>query len=168
MKVIHIRRSITLIISTFLAAVFLAMPAKAGYPDGCVGGEDVGQTNVVGYADVGYMAAGVATVPKELIVYGLNPVSNEYSKTTFLDGVGLEAPSELMPVWLAPVEGPGTYVLITEGMNCVVQVPAADVSPAEDDTFTVKFPKSAALVGVGTLLIVMIIIASVFLRRRRA
>jgi hypothetical protein len=168
MKVIHIRRSITLITSTFLAAIFFAMPAKAGYPDGCVGGEDVGRTNVVGYADVGYMAAGVATVPEELIVYGLNLVSNEYSKTTFFDGVGLEAPSESMPVWLVPVEGPGTYVLITESLNCVVQVPAADVSPVEDDTFTVKFPKSAALVGVGTLLIAIIILASVLLRRRRA
>ncbi len=161
-----------------LIVAMQASPVKAGYPDECAGSADLGRADVVGVPDVGFMATGAATVPKEMVVYRFTNLTGEYTLTRYWDGVGLTPPSDLYPLWLAPVEGPGMYFIIHDGNECVVTVEAADASPpsespvpssdpgapqADDDT--IQVPKSVALTGIGAL--ALLVLVGLMIRRRR-
>ena len=164
-----------------LIVAMQASPVKAGYPDECAGSADLGRTDVVGVPDVGFMATGVATVPKEMVVYRFTNLTGEHTLTRYWDGVGLTPPSDLYPLWLAPAEGPGMYFIIHDGSECVVAVESAVASQPADspvpssvpgvpdtDSDTIQVPKNAAMIGVGTFLAAMIILVSMLFRRRRA
>ena len=155
-----------------------ASPVKAGYPDECAGSADLGLANTVGVPDVGVMVGGEPTVPKEMVIYRFTGVLGEYSLQRYLDGEGLIRPTDSMPVWLATVDGPGTYLIIDDGETCVVTVEAADASqpgesplPSADpgvpntDSDSIQVPKNVALIGIGAL--VLLVIAGYLIRRRR-
>ena len=161
-----------------LIVAMQASPVKAGYPNECAGSADLGRTDVVGVPDVGFMATGVATVPKEMVVYRFTNLTGEHTLTRYWDGVGLTPPSDLYPLWLAPTEGPGMYFIIHDGNECVVTVEVADASqpavspvPSSDpgvpqaDDNTIQIPKSVAFTGMGVL--ALLVLAGYLIRRRR-
>lgn len=162
-----------------LIVAMQASPAKAGYPDECAGSADLGLTNTVGVPDVGVMLGGEPTVPKEMVIYRFTGVLGEYSLRRYFDGEGLIRPTDSMPVWLATVDGPGTYLIIRDGESCVVTVEAADASqpaaspvPSSDpgtsqaDGDTIAVPKTAALLG-GLIAVAWTIGTGILALRRR-
>ena len=173
----------SLVIAAWSVALLIvamqASPAKASYLDVCGGSAELGRTDVIGVPDVGFMAGGGPTAPKEMVVYRFTNVSGEYTLTKYSDGVGLTPPSDLYPLWLAPVEGPGMYFIIHDGNECVVAVEAADASqpaaspvPNSDpgasqaDGDTIAVPKTAALIG-GLIALAWTIGAAVLALRNR-
>ena len=164
--------------SVMLIVATQVSPVRAGYPDVCGGSAELGRTDVVGVPDVGFMAAGMPTVPKVVVVYRFTNLTGEYTLTRYWDGMGLTPPSDLYPLWLAPVEGPGMYFIIHDGNECVVTVEAAVASqpsespllsadPGVPDTVsdTIQVPKNVLLTGVGA--VATLVIAGYLIRRRR-
>jgi hypothetical protein len=158
-----------------LIVAMQASPVKAGYPDECAGSADLGLANTVGVPDVGAMVGGEPTVPKEMIIYRFTGVLGEYSLRRYLDGEGLIRPTDSMPVWLATVDGPGTFLIIRDGESCVVAVeasigpqPSGGPLPSSDPSVpgsdTIEVPKDVALTGIGALALLMI--AGYLIRRR--
>jgi hypothetical protein len=161
-----------------LIVAMQASPVKAGYPDECAGSADLGRTDVVGVPDVGFTAGGEPTVPKEMAVYRFTDLTGEHTLTGYWDGVGLTPPSDLYPLWLAPVEGPGMYFIIHDGNVCVVAVeasiepqpsggplPSSDPGAPQADDDTIQIPKNVAFIGMGVL--ALLVIAGFLLSRRR-
>ena len=161
-----------------LIVAMQASPVKASYSDVCGGSAELGRTDVVGVPDVGFMVGGEPTVPKEMAVYRFTNVTGEYTLTKYLDGVGLTPPSDLYPLWLAPVEGPGMYFIIHDGNECVVAVEASiepqpsgsplvsnDPGVPNTDSDTIQVPKSVAFAGMGAL--ALLVIAGFLIGRRR-
>ena len=161
-----------------LVVAMQASPVKAGYPDECAGSAELGRSDVVGVPDVGFMASGVSTTPKDWVVYRFTELTGEHTLTRYFDGVGLTQPSDLYPLWLAPVEGPGLYFIIHDGNECVVTVEDAVVSqPSENplpsgnpgapqaDGDTIQIPRNVALTGIGVL--ALLVIAGYLIGRRR-
>jgi hypothetical protein len=161
-----------------LIVAMQASPVKAGYPNECAGSADLGRTDVVGVPDVGFMATGVATVPKEMVVYRFTNLTGEHTLTRYWDGVGLTPPSDLYPLWLAPAEGPSMYFIIHDGSECVVAVkasiapqpsgsplPSSDPGAPQADDDTIQIPKTVAFTGMGAL--ALIVIAGFLISRRR-
>jgi len=161
-----------------LIVAMQASPVKASYSDVCGGSAELGRTDVVGVPDVGFMATGVATVPKEMVVYRFTNLTGEHTLTRYWDGVGLTPPSDLYPLWLAPVEGPGMYFIIHDGNECVVAVeasiepqasgnPLVSNDPGVPDTHsdTIQAPKNVALTGINAL--AFLVVVGLMIRRRR-
>ncbi len=161
-----------------LIVAMQASPVKAGYPDECAGSADLGLANTVGVPDVGAMVGGEPTVPKEMIIYRFTGVLGEYSLRRYFDGEGLIRPTDSMPVWLATVDGPGTFLIIRDGESCVVTVEAAVASPSGEspspssdpgvpqaDSNTIQVPKNVALTGMGVL--ALLVVAGYLIGRRR-
>ncbi len=160
-----------------LIVAMQASPVKASYSDVCGGSAELGRTDVIGVPDVGFMAGGEPTVPKEMVVYRFTDVSGEYTLTKYSDGVGLTPPSDLYPLWLAPAEGPGMYFIIHDGNECVVTVeasiepqpsggplPSSDHGVPRPDNDTIQIPKNAAFAGISVL--ALLILARYLIRRR--
>lgn len=179
MKVPRAKRLVIAAWSVVLLVVAMqASPVKAGYPDECAGSAELGRTDVVGVPDVGFMASGEPTTPKEWVVYRFTKLTGEHTLTRYWDGVGLTPPSDSYPLWLAPVEGPGMYFIIHDGNECVVTVeaavasqpsesplPSADPGVPDTDGNTIQAPKNVAFTGAGVLAI--LVIAGHLIRRRR-
>lgn len=161
-----------------LIVAMQASPVKAGYPDECAGSAELGRTDVVGVPDVGFMVSGVSTTPKEWVVYRFTELTGEHTLTRYYEGVGLIQPSDLYPLWLAPVEGPGMYFIIHDGNECVVTVedavalqpsenplPSGDPGTPQADGDTIQIPRNVALIGIGVL--ALLVIAGYLIGRRR-
>ena len=161
-----------------LIVAMQASPVKAGYPDECASSADLGLANTIGVPDAGVMVGGEPTVPKEMVIYRFTGVLGEYSLRRYFDGEGLIRPTDSMPVWLATVDGPGTYLIISDGEGCVVTVEAADATqpaisplPSSDpgtsqaDGDTIQIPKNFAFIGMGVL--AFIVLAGYLIGRRR-
>ena len=111
-----------------LGGLLLTAPSNvyASLRAGCVGSDDIGVPGAVGWTDADLLfQLGPASPPHELVVQ-----SPHGDSKTFLDGLGLELPTEVLPFWLAVVPENGEYTLIVDGYDCVVEasgVPDEDV-----------------------------------------
>lgn len=105
--------AVSLIIATFLA---VPGPVHASLRAGCVGSDDIGVPGAVGWTDADVLfQLGPASPPHELVVQ--SPTGDS---KTFLDGQGLEPPTDVLPFWLAVAPENGEYTLIVDGYDCVV------------------------------------------------
>ena len=106
-----------------MMALTVSLPlgvAKASIQGGCVGTLETGRSDAVGWIDMNTMLQlGDPEVPHLFLV-----VSEDGTRTEYMDGNGLIRPDESMPAWLAPVETVGQYSLSVDGFECVVDVAA--------------------------------------------
>ena len=106
-----------------MGLVAMSLPvsaAQASIRAGCAGTIETGRSDAVGWIDANVMLQlGEAEVPSRFIV-----TAPDGSVVEHIDGAGLTPPDEVMPVWLAPVSGPGEYVLKVDGFGCVVEITA--------------------------------------------
>jgi hypothetical protein len=94
--------------------------AKASIQGGCAGTLETGRSDAVGWIDMNTMLQlGDPEVPHLFLV-----VSDDGTRTEYVDGKGLVRPDEFMSAWLAPVETMGQYSLSVDGFECVVDVTA--------------------------------------------
>ena len=108
-----------LVIAAVVAAGFLATPARASILGGCVGPFETGVSLAVGWVDVGVMLGASDPEPPALFfVTGPDGAQVEYA-----NGIGLTPPTDLMPVWLAPVSGAGEYqISVGADQSCTIAV----------------------------------------------
>lgn len=119
-----------------IAMSLLVGVAQASIRAGCAGTIETGRSDAVGWIDANVMLQlGEAQVPGRFIV-----TAPDGSVVEHIDGAGLTPPDEVMPVWLAPVNGPGEYVLEVDGYDCVVEITAG----GETDLLTVTNGSNAA------------------------
>lgn len=110
--------------------------AQASIRAGCAGTIETGRSDAVGWIDVNVMLQlDEAQVPGHFAVTSPDGSTQEY-----IGGVDLIPPDEVMPVWLAPVSGPGEYVLEVDGYECVVEITAG----GETDLLTAPSGSNAA------------------------
>ena len=106
-----------------IGLVAMSLPvsaAQASIRAGCAGTIETGRSDAVGWIDANVMLQlGEAQVPSRFIV-----TAPDGSVVEHIDGAGLTPPDEVMPFWLAPVSGPGEYVLEVDGYECVVEITA--------------------------------------------
>lgn len=106
-----------------MGLVAMSLPvsaAQASIRAGCAGTIETGRSDAVGWIDANVMLQlGDAQVPSHFVVTAPDGSTDEY-----IEGVGLTPPDVVMPVWLAPVNGPGEYVLEVDGYDCVVEITA--------------------------------------------
>lgn len=140
------RRWATIAALSLLLVCISAPSARATVLSGCVAPEDAGVTNLVGWVDVGAML-GMADPqpPASLQVTDPNGKVIDYR-----DGLGLIAPTDVLPIWFAPAPMAGDYELIIDGGEpCSVSVSGEIVSPPiVDDEFRYDWvPRSAPAKG---------------------
>jgi hypothetical protein len=124
------RRLIALAISASFIAQIVVTPgaARASILAGCVGTDDTAVPGVVGRVDVGVMLGTEAAQAPGLTTV----VAPDGTTTSYRDGDGLIPPTDVMPIWFAPVGQLGDYVITTDGDACVATVTAL----AEDEELT--------------------------------
>jgi len=114
---------VKVILVLVIGLVAMSLPvssAQASIRAGCAGTIETGRSDAVGWIDANVMLQlGEAQVPSRLVV-----TAPDGSVVEHIDGAGLTPPDEVMPVWLAPVNGPGEYVLEVDGYECVVEITA--------------------------------------------
>ena len=117
-------------------------PARGSVLSGCVAPGDAGVSRLVGWVDGGVLLGMADPVPPA----SLQVAAPDGSVVDYRDGVGLEAPTDLLPIWFAPAPMEGDYELVIDGAErCTVTVgdePESSV-PADDEIKLDWVPRSA-------------------------
>ena len=108
----HVRlRSIVVALATVALWCTVVPPARASIIAGCVGPTETGVTHLVGWVDVGVMLGMADPEPPA----SLQVTDPNGSVIDYPDGLGLIAPTDVLPIWFAPAELDGTYELVING-----------------------------------------------------
>jgi hypothetical protein len=130
---------------TLVLGVVLGTPirAQASILAGCVGTDDTAVPGVVGWVDVGVMLGTEAARAPGLTTV----VAPDGTATNFLNGEGLIPPNDEMPIWFAPVNQLGDYIVTNDGDECKVAVTAlAEDEKIRFDSINIDWEVHSALV----------------------
>jgi hypothetical protein len=92
--------------------------ARASVFGGCAGTYDTGVPGTVGWVDSGVMLGVEAARPPA----SFEVVGPDGTTTTYPDGVGLIPPTDSMPLWFAPVDQVGDYIVTIAEEVCSAAV----------------------------------------------
>jgi len=87
---------------------------------GCVGTFETGTAGVVGQVDIGQML-GTSSMQAPAL---LTVTAPDGVVTRYVDGQGLITPTDVMPIWFAPVHELGEYTVTADGVDCTARVTA--------------------------------------------
>ena len=138
------RRFATIAALSLLLAVSAAAPARAEILAGCVAPEDAGVTHLVGWVDGGVMLGMADPEPPA----SLRVIAPDGTVTDYLNGEGLIAPTDSLPIWFARAEQTGDYQLIINGeerCTIVVNDGSDPLAPIADEMELDWRPQSAPL-----------------------
>jgi len=125
------RRPLTIAALLLFVSLATSVPVRAEILSGCVAPEDAGVSHLVGWVDGGVMLGMADPEPPA----SLQVTAPDGSVIDYRDGVGLQVPTDVLPIWFAPAPLVGDYELVIDGgERCTVSVgdgpdrsvPAAD------------------------------------------
>ena len=125
------RQPLTIAALSLFMSLATSVPVRAEILSGCVAPEDAGVSHLVGWVDGGVMLGMADPEPPT----SLQVTAPDGSVVDYRDGVGLQVPTDMLPIWFAPAPLVGDYELVIDGgERCTVSVgdgpdravPAAD------------------------------------------
>ena len=125
------RRPLTIAALLLFMSLSTSVPVRAEILSGCVAPVDAGVSHLVGWVDGGVMLGMADPEPPT----SLQVTAPDGSVVDYRDGVGLQVPTDVLPIWFAPAPLVGDYELVIDGgERCTVSVgdgpdrsvPAAD------------------------------------------
>lgn len=125
------RQPLTIAALSLFMSLATSVPVRAEILSGCVAPEDAGVSHLVGWVDGGVMFGMADPEPPT----SLQVTAPDGSVVDYRDGVGLQVPTDMLPIWFAPAPLVGDYELVIDGgERCTVSVgdgpdravPAAD------------------------------------------
>lgn len=102
-----------LLLGAAVASLMWPMSTRASVLSGCVAPEDAGVTHLIGWVDIGVML-GTADAEPPALLQVTDPIGQVI---VYRDGLGLIAPTDVLPIWFAPAEINGDYELVVDGLE---------------------------------------------------
>lgn len=137
-------RLATIAAFALLLAVPAAAPARAEILAGCVAPADAGVTHLVGWVDGGVMLGMADPEPPA----SMRVIAPDGTMTDYLNGEGLIAPTNSLPIWFARAEQTGDYQLIINGeeeSRCTLAVGDNRAPLLADDATATVAPREDAV-----------------------
>ncbi len=136
------RRPLTIAALSLFMSLATSVPVRAEILSGCVAPEDAGVSHLVGWVDGGVMFGMADPEPP----VSMQVTAPDGSVVDYRDGVGLVAPTDVLPIWFAPAPLAGDYELVIDGSErCTVSVhDGSDGPPTVVDEIELDWvPRSA-------------------------